>query len=403
MKLIKFKLLFGGIFYKKLRLFLSILGIIIGVASLFTMNTFGESARVRTLQQIETFGPNLLMIVSGQARVRAGRAIQAEQTNTLKLEDAQALRRISEITNISPFFTGSAIVRQGGRNISTVINGVNEEYLKIRKFEISEGRNFLKDEIVGFKKVAILGHKVKNELFGNEKAEGETILINRLPFIVIGVLAPIGVDASNQDQDDQILIPITTAMSALFNVDYITGIYVAVSSPDVVPIVEKQIDEILLKRHKVSPKDRDFNIIKAEDIFKFRQEASQLFTTLVQSVSILCLIVGSLGVTAVMLLSVNERRKEIGLRLAIGADRLKILLQFLLESIFISFLGGLIGLFLGIFTSIIFLPLLKYPLVIAWKPIIVSSLLTIIFGLISGIYPAYRASKIDPAILLKGM
>lgn len=400
---LSFRLTFGGIFHKKLRLFLSILGIIIGVSALFLMNTFGEAAKKKTLQEIETFGPEILMVIPGQVRVSAGRAIQTEQTVTLKFEDAEALRKLSEIRFISPLFTGTAIIRFQGKNLSSAINGVNEEYLKIRKFNLSEGRNFLKTEVSGYKKVAILGQKIKKELFGVEPAENKIILINKLPFRVIGVLEPIGIDASNQDQDDQILLPVTTAMSSLFNVDYLSGIYISVRTEGMVPRLEKQVEEILLKRHRVTPKNRDFNIVKAEDILKFRTEASSLFTSLVQSISILCLLVGSLGVTAIMLLAVNERRKEIGLRLALGASKKRILVQFLLESVFISLSGGLIGLIIGLILSLLFLPLLKYPLVMPLKPILTSTFLTLFFGLISGVYPAYKASQIDPAILLKGL
>lgn len=403
MKKITLRLLLGGILYKKFRLFLSILGIIIGVSALFLMNTFGEAAKKKTLKEIETFGPDILMIIPGQVRVRAGRAIQTEQTVTLKMEDAQALEKISHIKAFSPIYTGMGTARYSFKTITTTINGVNEAYLFIRKFALLEGRNFLKSEITGYKKVAILGYKVKRELFGEDSAEGKVILINKLPFKVIGVLNPIGIDASYQDQDDQILIPVTTAIAAVFNVDYLTGIYVSVENPSLISQIEKNIESLLMKRHKVSQLNKDFNIVKAEDILKFRTEASKLFTTLVQSISIICLVVGSLGVTAIMLLSVNERKKEIGLRLAIGASRKKILFQFLMESIFITFIGGLIGLFSGIFLSLIFLPILKYPFVFPFKPIIVSSLLTIVFGLISGVYPAYKASKIDPAILLKGL
>ncbi len=403
MRLLKIRLFLGGIFYKKLRLFLSVLGIIIGVSSLLVMHTFGEAAKKKTLKEIETFGPEILMVLSGQARVRGGRAIQTEVTTTLKLEDASALKKFSEITYISPIYTGSSVVRAEGTNLNTIINGVNEEYLILRKFSLSEGRNFLREEILTYKKVAILGAKVKEELFGTESAVGKRILISRLPFEIIGVLSPIGVDASNQDQDDQILIPISTAMSALFNVDYLTGIYLAVKDPNLMPVIEKQVEEVLLKRHNVSVKEKGFNVVKAEDILKVRTEASSLFTSLVQSISLLCLIVGSLGVTAIMLLSVNERRKEIGLRLALGASKRMILWQFLIESVFISFLGGIIGILLGSSAVFIFLPLLKYPLVFPLKPIFITSCLAISFGLLAGIYPAYKASRIDPALLLKGL
>ncbi|MFN3406733.1 MAG: ABC transporter permease [Caldimicrobium sp.] len=403
MNLLVLKLYLGGLWYKKLRLFLSILGIIIGVASLFVMNTIGEAAKKKTLQEVETFGPNIIMVLSGQAQVRGGRAIQMEQTTTLKMDDVEALRKIPYINYLSPIYTGAAIARAQGNSLNTVINGVNEEYLLLRQFTLSEGRNFQKEDIASYKKVAILGAKVKKELFGENAAVGERILINRLPFEVIGVLTSIGVDASNQDQDDQILVPITTAMSALFNVDYLTGIYVAAKDISVLPLIQKQVDDILKKRHKVSQKNKDFNIVKAEDILKFRTDASKLFSSLVQSISLLCLLVGSLGITGVMLLSVNERRKEIGLRIALGATKRRILWQFLIESIFISFIGGIIGLLLGGVSVFIFLPLLKYPFVLPLKPIFITSTLTVIFGLLAGIYPAYKATQIDPAFLLKGL
>lgn len=399
--LIRYRLLWGGLFYKKLRLFLSILGIIIGVSSLLLMNSFGESAKIKTLKEIETFGPEVIMVVAGSVRVHGGRAIQTEITTTLKPDDAEALRKVKGINYLSPVFNGDAMVRYLGNNLTTVINGVNEEYLLIRKFPLAEGRNFLKDEIFGYKKVAILGYKVKNQLFGNESPLGKIILINKLPFRVIGVLAPIGIDASNADQDDQILIPWSVALSALYNVDYIRSIYLSVERLEEIPLIEKQINEILLKRHKVSERNKDFQIVKAEDILEVKTQTTELFSSLVKSISVLCLVVGALGVTAIMTLSVNERRKEIGIRKALGAEDRDILLQFLIESIFITFLGGMIGILIGVAGSLIFLPLFKYPLVFPWGPIFVSSLLTIIFGIIAGIYPAYKATKIDPVILLR--
>lgn len=397
----KYKLLWGGLFHKKLRLFLSIIGIIIGVASLLLMNTFGESAKIKTLKEIETFGPEVMMVVAGSVRVHGGRAIQTEITTTLKPDDAEALRKIKGIKYISPVFNGDGIVRYLGNNITTIVNGVNEEYILLRKFPLLIGRNFLKDEILGYKKVAILGYKVKKEIFGKENPIGKIILINKLPFRVIGVLAPIGVDASNADQDDQILIPWSVAVSAVYNVDYIRSIYLSVENVKEVTLIEKQINEILLNRHKVSEKNKDFEIVKAEDILEVKTKTTQIFATLIKSISILCLLVGSLGVTAIMTLSVNERRKEIGIRKALGAEDNSILFQFLLESIFITLLGGIIGILIGIAGSLVFLPLFNYPLVFPWIPIFTSALLTVFFGIIAGIYPAYKATKVEPIILLR--
>lgn len=398
---IRYRLLWGGLFYKKLRLLLSIIGIIIGVSSLLLMNSFGESAKIKTLKEIETFGPEVMMVVAGSVRVHGGRAIQTEITTTLKPDDAEALRKIKGINYLSPVFNGDAIVRYLGNNLTTIINGVNEEYTLIRKFPLAEGRNFLKDEVIGYKKVAVLGYKVKNQLFGDESPVGKIILINKLPFRVIGVLAPIGIDASNADQDDQILIPWTVALSALYNVDYIRSIYLSTENLEEIPLIEKQINEILLKRHKVSERNKDFQIVKAEDILEVKTQTTKLFSSLIKSISVLCLLVGALGVTAIMTLSVNERKKEIGIRKALGAEDRDILLQFLTESVFITLLGGIIGILIGMVGSLIFLPLFKYPLVFPWSPILVSTFLTIIFGIIAGIYPAYKATKIDPVVLLR--
>lgn len=398
---IKYKLLWGGLFHKKLRLFLSVIGIIIGVSSLLLMNAFGESAKIKTTKEIETFGPEVMMVVAGSVRVYAGRAIQTEITTTLKPEDAEALKKIKGIKYLSPVFNGDGIVRYLGNNLTTIVNGVNEEYILLRKFPLLLGRNFLKDEILGYKKVAILGYKVKKELFGEEDPIGKIILINKLPFRVIGVLSPIGIDASNADQDDQILIPWSVAISAVYNVDYIRSIYLSVDNLDEMALIENQINEILLKRHKVTEKNKDFEIVKAEDILQVKTQTTELFSSLVKSVSILCLLVGSLGVTAIMTLSVNERRKEIGIRKALGAKDRDILFQFLIESIFITMFGGIIGILIGIAGSLILLPLFNYPLVFPWIPIFTSAFLTIIFGIIAGIYPAFKATKIEPIILLR--
>ncbi|MCS7279064.1 MAG: ABC transporter permease [Thermodesulfobacteriaceae bacterium] len=399
--ILKYRLLFGGLFYKKLRLILSVIGIIIGVTSLLLMNAFGEAAKIKTIKEIETFGPEVMMVVAGSVRVHGGRAIQTEITTTLKPDDAEALRKIAAVRYISPVFNGDGILRYSGKVLTTIVNGVNEEYIPLRKFPLAEGRNFLKDEIIGYKKVAILGQKIKTQLFENEDPVGKIILLNRLPFRVVGVLAPIGIDASNADQDDQILIPYTVALSAVYNVDYIRSIYLSLESITQISLAEKQINELLIRRHKVGEKNKDFEIVKAEDILKTKTQTTELFSILVKSISILCLLVGALGVTAIMTLAVNERKKEIGIRKALGAENKIILLQFLVESVLITLSGGIIGILIGILGALILLPLFKYPLVFPWIPIFSSSLLTIFFGIVAGIYPAYRATKIEPIILLR--
>jgi len=398
---LKLKLLFGALLHKKLRLLLSLIGVIIGVSALLIMNSFGESAKVKTLAEIETFGPDLFMVISGSARVMAGRAMQTEQMTTLKVEDAIAIKNLPGINKVSPVYTGQTIVRGEGVNLVTTVNGINEEYITMRNFPLLEGRNFSREEIQTLSKVVILGYKVKNQIFGERSAVGEKVLVSKFPFTVIGVLAPIGVDASGQDQDDQILVPYTTAMSALFNVDYLTGIFVKAESIFTLPYVVKEVEDLLIKRHKVDPKKKDFSILKAEDLVRAKEQTTKTFSSLVTSVSILCLIVGALGVAGIMTLAVNERTKEIGLRIALGAKRRDIFKQFLIESLFITLAGGLIGIILGLILVYVLLPTFNYPLIVPVKPVLISSLLTIIVGLFAGVYPAYRATKVDPAILLK--
>jgi len=397
----KFKLLWGGIFFKKLRFFLSLLGIIIGVAALIVMNSFGESAQEKTLKEISTFGPRVMVVVAGNVQVHGGRPIQMEIATTLKPSDAKALRSIDGIKYVSPVYNGLGIVRYKSNTYITTVVGVNREYALIRKFPIILGRNFTNEEVKTYEKVVILGNKVKKELFGKENPLGKQIFINKLPFKVIGVLGPIGIDASGEDQDDQVLIPYTVAMAALYNVDYLKSIYLSVTNVKLIPLVAKRIDQVLLKRHHVTEKDKDFSILKAEDVLKAKTQTAKIFAVLVGTISILCLVVGALGVTAIMMLSVNERKKEIGIRKAIGAKNRDILFQFLIESVFITLAGGLIGILIGLLVTFVLLPLLHYPLVFPIMPIGISVILTMFFGIVAGIYPAYRASKVSPAILLR--
>ena len=384
-----------------LRFFLSLLGIIIGVAALIVMNSFGESAQEKTLKEISTFGPRVMVVVAGNVQVHGGRPIQMEIATTLKPSDAKALRSIDGIKYVSPVYNGLGIVRYKSNTYITTVVGINREYALIRKFPIILGRNFTNEEVKTYEKVVILGNKVKKELFGKENPLGKQIFINKLPFKVIGVLGPIGIDASGEDQDDQVLIPYTVAMAALYNVDYLKSIYLSVTNVKLIPLVAKRIDQVLLKRHHVTEKDKDFSILKAEDVLKAKTQTAKIFAVLVGTISILCLVVGALGVTAIMMLSVNERKKEIGIRKAIGAKNRDILFQFLIESVFITLAGGLIGILIGLLVTFVLLPLLHYPLVFPIMPIGISVILTMFFGIVAGIYPAYRASKVSPAILLR--
>ncbi len=402
MKKVKFKLLFGAIFSKKIRLFLSILGIIIGVAALVVMVSVGEGAKLKVLKEFKTFGSDTVVVMAGKARIRAGRPVQLQVSTTLKLEDAEAAKRLFGVIRVAPVYDGTTVVEYETESAFTSVVGTTPQFLKIRRFELSEGRVFTEKEAFHNAKVVIIGQKVKENLFGDENPLGKRIRISKIPFKVIGVLEKIGVDASGKDQDDQVIIPISSCMNRLFNVDYIKSIFVQVSDEKLLEEVVKALDTLLKKKHNIRKnKAKDYTILKAEEILKYKKRTASIFSALIASISIISLLVGAFGVMAVMILSVKERNKEIGLRKALGATKRDILLQFMLEALFITSFGGTFGMLIGYLFVLIFTVFTKYPLVLPIKSAFIAFVITVIFGVFSGIYPAKKAADIDPIYSLR--
>ena len=399
----KYKLLYGAVFAKKKRLFLSVLGIVIGVASFVVMVSVGNGTKRKVLKEFRTFGSDTVVVVAGKATVRGGRPVQLEITTTLKLPDAKVLKRLFGVKTVAPVYDNSVIAEYRKNTTDTQLVGTTPEFFKIRRFSLVYGRFFTGEESLSNAKVAVIGWKIKRELFPTENPIGKTIKIRKLPFKIIGVLEKIGTDASGRDQDDQIIVPISSAMNRLFNVDYIKSIFVQVESETLLDIVCKEIDEVLRKRHMIfGNRERDYSILKAEEILKYKRRSTMIFSALIASISIISLIVGSFGVMAVMMLSVKERTKEIGIRKAIGATKKDILLNFLLESSIITSFGGFFGIVLGSVFSFIIARIAHYPFIFSVKLSLIAFFISVIFGVFAGVYPAKKASDVDPAEILSG-
>lgn len=397
-RLLYLKLIYGGAFSKKKRLFFSVIGILIGVSALVVMVSVGEGSKAKVDRQFEEFGINNVVVFPGKAGVRGGRAVVMEMMPTLKLEDASALKNIWGVKRVTPIYDlGSVVVQVGNRKITTRVVGADEAYFAIRKYSIYSGRFFSSKEVARSDLVAVIGWKIKDEVFPDSTPIGDLILISKLPFRIIGVLDKKGTDISGQDLDDVIVVPITVAMRRLDNVDYIKAIEIECESKEVVPLVEKAVDKVLAERHKIiKPEYKDYTIIRAEDIAKQQSQTIGMFSMIIGSVSIISLIVGTFGVMAMMILSVRERYREIGVRKAIGATNRDIMRMFLVEALLITSIGGFLGIILGTAISFGINWMMGNPLILPVKPVIVAFLSMVIFGTMAGLYPAYKASRVDP-------
>ncbi len=391
------KLRYGALFYKKKRFLLSVLGIVIGVAAFFVMVSIGEGAKKKLLKEFETFSPDTITVVAGKTRIRGGRPIQVETATTLKVADAKALERLFGVLRVAPVYENTAVVEYGSEATTAMVVGSTPAMFEIRRFKLKSGRIFTDYEAWHNAKVAVIGSKVSEELFGSVNPVGLTIRVRKLPFKVIGVMEQMGTDASGRDLDNQVIIPISSATNRVFNVDYISSIFVQTMGEGYLDAVARSIDDVMKKRHViVGNKERDYSIIKAEEILKYKKRSTMIFSALIVSISVISLLVGSFGVMAVMMLSVKERQREIGIRKAFGATKRAIILQFLEESALITSVGGIMGMALGALVSAVVSAISRYPYVLPVKPALLSAVITLFFGVVSGVYPAKKAADVDP-------
>ena len=386
----------------KLRTFLSILGIVVGVGAVVLMVSAGKGAEERILGRIRDMGTNLIIINTGQTRILAGRQLQMGTVTTLIPDDAKAIvENCPSVELAAPAISKKFAARFESENANTNVVAMTADGFRIRNISITSGRFFDADESRGRRRVAVLGPTVVTNLFGDIDPIGLTFRIGRVHFEIIGVTKAKGTDANGVDQDDLIIVPLETAMRRLFNVTHVDRIYAQAKSADTLNPAEAEIREVLQQRHRLREKPDDFTVQNQATLLETEQATSREMTLLVASVSGISLLVGGVGILAVMLISVRERTREIGLRRAIGALQRDIRNQFLLEAVILSGVGGGLGVLLGVSGALTLSSLGYWETVISWPSAAIGFIFSISVGIIFGIYPAVRAAGLEPIEALR--
>ena len=385
-----------------LRSVLTMLGIIIGVAAVIAMVAIGEGTSSSVASQINGLGSNLLIVSPGQAtqgRVSLG----AGSLNTLTMADAEAIAENDSVAGVAPSVNGRAQIVWGSNNYSSSLEGTTADFLQVRNAEVAQGRFFSNFEVTRQFNVAVVGTEVVSNLFKNATTNpiGQIVQINRVPFTIIGVLKSQG-SSGMTNNDDRILIPITTAMSRLTGGKNVGTIYVSAASSDVMDKAQQDIRQTLRAKHNLRPqKEDDFRITSQSDILSTAQEVSSSMTALLSGIAAISLIVGGIGVMNIMLVSVTERTREIGIRKAIGAKRRDILRQFLIEAVTLSLIGGILGIAFGVGAALLISKLGSLSTSISLTPILYAFLTSSLVGVIFGVYPARKAAQLKPIDALR--
>ena len=392
----------------KTRSLLTMLGIIVGVAAVVCMVAVGEGARAQVAEKIRQLGTNLLFVTPGAAD-KGGARLAAGTLHNLTEDDAAAIRReLPEVLIAAPIISDSAQVVAGNRNWSTTVVGNNSDYLIAREWPLIAGRMFNSEEIEGAAKVAIVGQDVAEKLFGSTPAVGESFRIGNVPFTAIGVLERKGQAASGRSQDDIVIVPLGTARSRLLGRKHQASRealdYVLIKAVDGASIdnMKSRIRTILRQTHRLRAEaPDDFKISNPADVLVTQEESASSFGALLASIASISLIVGGISIMNIMLVSVTERTREIGLRMAVGARRRDIRNQFLMEAITLALIGGLIGTLVGGAAAIIVAHYTGWPTLISPEAVLLACTFAIVVGAAFGFYPAYRASRLDPMVALR--
>jgi len=388
----------------KLRTALTLLGMIVGVSAVIITVAVGTGVQKEILSKIEDMGTNLLIVNAGQVRTFAGRKEVRGLVTTLSLRDVEAiLNRCNSVSNAAPVQSKKMQVKFGNLSTNTTITGTTPEYQHIRKFYPGRGWFFSNEDNVFQRRVAVIGVSVVENLFETDDPLNKTILIGKIPFEIIGVMESKGVDINGVDQDNQIFIPIRTVLRRVFNLDYINAINIQATEENLMSTAQYQVRELLREQHRLNRKDApdDFLIQSQEEIIKTHRQTTDSFTNLIGGIAAISLLIGGIGILSIMLISIKERTNEIGLRMAVGAKRKDVLTQFLIESAILSIEGGVIGIFLGISSSVIIGMFTKWPTSVSGVSIAIAVGFSLLIGTFFGVYPARKASKLDPIEALR--
>ena len=394
-----FKMALRSLIANTMRTFLTALGMIIGVASVISMISIGEGARQQTLSTIEKFGTNIITIKPGRKK---NRHVSSDTVKTLMLSDAEAIEKnIPLITGVAAQVYRSAQLKYGSKNTNTTVRGTGEQYLKLSNFTIERGRYFSKEEVRSIRKVAVIGSTVLKNLFGDRNAIGKEIKINGNNYLIIGSTKPKGA-LSWFDPDDQIFIPVTTAQKRLFGLHHIQSIDVQAKKMEELEAIKKDIDLLLRVRHGIHEgEDSDFHVQNSSQWLNSWGDAAKTFTYLLGGIAGISLLVGGIGIMNIMLVSITERTKEIGIRMAIGAKKREIMEQFLIESVLISFIGGGLGILLGVIISQTVSKIGGWDTIVSTQSIILAFGFSVGIGIFFGFYPARKAANLNPIDALR--
>ncbi|MDO9289616.1 MAG: ABC transporter permease [Thermodesulfovibrionales bacterium] len=403
MKLIKgTRIAFKALFSHKLRTALAMTGIVVGVCSVIVMVAVGDGAQKQVLSKIRAMGTDLVIVTAGQVKIIAGRQRQTGNVTTLTTRDIKAITEEAQnIKAAAPAQSKKMLVKYEAFNTTTSIIGTTEAIIPVRDLSLGRGRFFSDDEDKTSLRVAVIGETVARNLFENRNPLGESVRIGKVSFEIIGVLGKKGTDLVGADQDDVIYIPINTALRRLFNLTYINNIYVQAKSSQHIEKAASEIRDILREKHRLRDKPDDFTIQSQTEILKSEKETTQTFTNLLSTVAGISLLVGGVGIFAIMLISIKERTREIGLRRAVGALKRDLLLQFIVESLVLSASGGIVGILLGVALSLSASYFTKWSLSLSLPAILIAFLFSAVIGLIFGVYPAAKAARLDPIEALR--
>lgn len=391
-----FLMAWASLIANKMRSILTMLGIIIGVAAVIALVSIGNGVKQDIQNSISSLGSNLLMVMPGAPRTPGVRP-SAGSMKSLKVSDYEAISKLDGVKAASPMTNGSYVVIYQNKNWTTSVSGVSYNYLDVNNWSMKSGRFLSEKNVQNRERVAVVGKTVVKNLFGDEDPVGAEIRVKNIPFRIIGVLNSKGSGAMGNDQDDMVIIPYTTAMERVEGVDYLRMIYVTGKDENGIDRLQSDIENLLRVRHGIKDTNLDdFNIQNMNSIMETMEETTGTLTLFLGAVAAISLVVGGIGIMNIMLVSVTERTREIGIRKALGATYSVIVTQFLIEAVVISLMGGIIGIILGIGSSKLIGMASGMSTVISIPTIGMSFALSMAIGLIFGIYPARKAAKLNP-------
>jgi putative ABC transport system permease protein len=398
------KIAFRALIRNKMRAALTMLGIIIGVSAVIAMVSIGQGAQASVQAQISSIGTNLLFISAGAQNVGGVRSGTGETgTNTLTVEDLEAIsREVPSVSMVTPAVNTRTQLIFGNQNWNTQIQGVNEQYPEIRKWNVQEGAFFTDTEVRTAARVLVIGQTIADNLFPGTDPIGQTLRVRDLPFRIVGVMARKGQDPQGRDQDDTAFAPYTSVQKKILGSERVQIAYVSAISQDATFTAQEQITEVLRQRHNLGRNEpNDFTVRNMTDIAEAANETNSIMTMLLASIASVSLLVGGIGIMNIMLVSVTERTREIGIRMAIGARSSAVRTQFLIESVVLSLTGGMAGILLGLLVSFLIPQLLGWPTMVSTPAIVGSVVFSAAVGIFFGYYPARKAAALDPIDALR--